>query len=39
VPTEVADVFVRVGPPGVPISAADALRELAALVAPGEGAT
>jgi hypothetical protein len=38
VPTEVADVFVRVGPPRVPVSAADALRELAALVAPGEGA-
>jgi signal peptidase I len=38
-PTEVADVFVRVGPPGVPISAADALRELAVLVAPGGGAT
>ena len=38
VPTEVADVFVRLGPPGVPVSAADALRELTALVAPGEGA-
>jgi hypothetical protein len=39
VPTEIADVFVRLGPPEVPVSAADALRELAALVAPGEGAT
>jgi hypothetical protein len=38
VPTEIADVFVRVGPPRVPVSAAEALRELAALVAPGEGA-
>jgi hypothetical protein len=38
VPTEVADVFVRVGPPGVPVCAADALRELAVLVTPGEGA-
>lgn len=38
VPTGVADVFVRVGPPEVPVSAADALRELAALVALGEGA-
>jgi hypothetical protein len=38
VPTEIADVFVRLGPPEVPVSAADALRKLAALVAPGEGA-
>jgi hypothetical protein len=38
VPTGVADVRVRLGPPGVPVSDADALRELAALVAPGEGA-
>jgi hypothetical protein len=39
VPAGVADLRVRLGPPGVPVSAADALRELAALVAPGEGAT
>jgi signal peptidase I len=38
-PAGVADVRVRLGPPGVPVSAADALRELAALVAPGDGAT
>jgi hypothetical protein len=36
VPTEVVDLFVRVGPPEVPVSAAEALRRLAALVVPRE---
>jgi len=36
VPTGVVDQFVRVGPPEVPVSAAQTLQRLASLVAPRE---
>jgi signal peptidase I len=36
VPTDFADVYVRLGPPGVPLSAAETLHRLVALVASGK---
>jgi hypothetical protein len=36
IPSETADVHIRLGPPQVRLTPAEALRRLAALVAPGE---